>query len=840
MRRIKSLAFLLAVVMVSSLLPISAFAAGYEWWDLRGYKEKTYSDSVTGVDSEFGGWRDLVGTYGENGPVLRVRHYWGWYVENPNSTRQRFDIYVPAHATANSPILHMVNNTAWTSNSYPYAAPAFDPETGVFTPGPDTSANALNRGYIVLTSGVRTYGVPSVDEGLGKSPATFADSKAVLRFLRANMGADKAIKVGNPELVFVTGFSGGGALSNVLGASGDSPDYFAEMYEIGAVGLEWKGKTPFASATLNQKTDAANWSSTISDAYLGVVSWAAMDDFQMGEQALAWFTSEKRWEQPNPATKTPAMMLASNSMAVDYVEYVNALGLKDENGKTLTATFTVKENPEEGGVAGGSFLEATINLVEQDLERALLDWKNGTQTEYDDGELAVVDSLAPFWNMEVAEDGSYDYTKVNASVLINGKKPTEALADPANIPENPDVEITDHTQFTLGLTNKIEKGSVFAYSSPMYGFVPLDPANWVEVTDTAGLYGPDDEHAIPMHKTAWDYYVGEANVGKKNTGLEWEEYLKTEEGQYTALQMKMATSMPYLNTDYLEAFPYLADAGIYGSDVARPAKYWFARFGANDQSNSYSFKAMQYYSLMRNPAVDFEMSDLSLYVWNKPHAANYENIFPWIDKVVADHTGVDPNAGNVTNFKLSGTYKGYPDVVESEWYGTEKEGVVRDATLLGIFVGNDTGKFLPADNIKRSEAIKLAAVVHNTYCGGSYTFDQSEGGDWYDTYVSYAIRKGIIKAGDFADYNAYATRAEMAYIFAGALPAAEFTAKSKLVPPDVTKTDKYADEIYLLYAAGVLNGNDPAGTFSPDSLLTRAEAAAIITRVALPANRLSK
>ena len=531
------------------------------------------------------------------------------------------------------------------------------------------------------------------------------------------------------------------------------------------------------------------------------------------------------------------MMLASNLMAFDYVRYVNGLKLKDENGKDLTATFTIKDNPEEGGYAGGSFLDATVGLVEKEMEFAFLSWKYGRATDYDDGALSLIDSLAPFWNMEVAADGSYDYTKVNASVLINGETPTAALADPANIPDDIDVEITDHTQFSLGLTNKIDKGSVFAYSSTSYGFVPLDPLAWDTVTDTAGLYGPADEPAMPMHKTAWDYYVGEANVGKKNTGMEWEDYLKTEEGQYTALQMKMASSMPYLNTEYLDAFPYLADAGFYGSDVSKPAKYWFARFGANDQSNSYSFKAMQYYSLMRNPAVDFDLCDLHLYVWNKPHASNYENIFPWIDKVVAAYLGTGPKTGDMAGFVLNGKYQGYPDVDESMWYGTEASGVICSATQLGIVKGDDIGTFRPNDSVTLAEVIKMAAVVNDTYYGTRRYFNQGMGDNWYDIYVDFAVKQGIIKKGEFADLRKNATRAEIAYIFANALPAEEFTAKSTLVPPDVKEGDPYAAEILCLYAAGVLQGNDAEGTFEADRDLTRAEAAAIITRVACPDKR---
>ncbi|NLY50909.1 MAG: S-layer homology domain-containing protein, partial [Firmicutes bacterium] len=78
------------------------------------------------------------------------------------------------------------------------------------------------------------------------------------------------------------------------------------------------------------------------------------------------------------------------------------------------------------------------------------------------------------------------------------------------------------------------------------------------------------------------------------------------------------------------------------------------------------------------------------------------------------------------------------------------------------------------------------------------------------------------------------------YIFAHALPESELTAISNRIPPDVAATDKYADEILILYAAGVLCGNDEAGTFAGECAITRAEAAAIITRIALPSVRIAE
>ena len=52
-----------------------------------------------------------------------------------------------------------------------------------------------------------------------------------------------------------------------------------------------------------------------------------------------------------------------------------------------------------------------------------------------------------------------------------------------------------------------------------------------------------------------------------------------------------------------------------------------------------------------------------------------------------------------------------------------------------------------------------------------------------------------------------------------------------------TKEALYKTEIIHLYGAGVLKGSDLAGTFHGASTITRAEAAAIAVRVALPEYR---
>jgi len=108
---------------------------------------------------------------------------------------------------------------------------------------------------------------------------------------------------------------------------------------------------------------------------------------------------------------------------------------------------------------------------------------------------------------------------------------------------------------------------------------------------------------------------------------------------------------------------------------------------------------------------------------------------------------------------------------------------------------------------------------------------------WYDMYVDYAVANKIITKTTFADYNKNITRADLAHLFAVALPESYFNAINDIKGiPDVNKNDKYAKELLMLYNAGVVLG-DAEGNFKPASDIKRSEVAAIINRVALPESR---
>ena len=200
----------------------------------------------------------------------------------------------------------------------------------------------------------------------------------------------------------------------------------------------------------------------------------------------------------------------------------------------------------------------------------------------------------------------------------------------------------------------------------------------------------------------------------------------------------------------------------------------------------------------------------------------------------------DPLTGSMSNFVKSKTYMPgmFIDVNENAWYGYNMQKVIANAYEYGLILGTSEDIFEPMSNITIAQAITLAARVHSIYMNGSEDFVQ--GDPWYQVYVDYTVANGIIGVGTFSDYSKSATRAEMAYIFSRSLPSEEFAAQNTVNSlPDVIDSTPYYSAIIVLFEAGIIGGNDDQGTFYPANNISRAEAAAIISRVILPGTRLS-
>lgn len=192
-----------------------------------------------------------------------------------------------------------------------------------------------------------------------------------------------------------------------------------------------------------------------------------------------------------------------------------------------------------------------------------------------------------------------------------------------------------------------------------------------------------------------------------------------------------------------------------------------------------------------------------------------------------------PTSGGLQNFVDSHTYYNglFRDVAADAWYSGNVAAVYR----LGLMKGTEANTFAPGKNVTIAETVTIAARLHSIYHTGKEAFDAYDGGNWYDPYINYARNNGIISEN--YNFDLPATQETFAHILAQALP-------SSVLQPTRAESIHFADagrivhagDVELLCKAGVINGVQSGGAtnFLPQNTITRAEASAIITRMAKP------
>ena len=178
----------------------------------------------------------------------------------------------------------------------------------------------------------------------------------------------------------------------------------------------------------------------------------------------------------------------------------------------------------------------------------------------------------------------------------------------------------------------------------------------------------------------------------------------------------------------------------------------------------------------------------------------------------------------------------FADVGTSDWFYNS----VAEAYKYDLVNGKSATKFDPKGNVTIAEVITMADKLHSYSTSGSLSPSiQMEAEPWYTLFVRYAETKQIISTGEFSgEYDRPATREELAHIFAHAIPDngyQQINVVTKL--PDIDSSNKYYNDVIKLYNAGIISDNDYRGTFTPKANITRAEAAAIASRLALPSTR---
>lgn len=171
------------------------------------------------------------------------------------------------------------------------------------------------------------------------APAGVTDLKAAIRFIRYN---DELLP-GDAQYLFCCGMSGGGAQSAVLGASGDSDLYTPYLEQIGAA-------------------------KDYSDAVFGAMCWCPITSLDMADAAYEWNLGVTR------EGLTEEEQRYSDGLAAAFADYINSLGLMDENSELLTL-----EESDEGVWQAGSYADYMKGVVQDSLNHFLED----TEFPYD-------------------------------------------------------------------------------------------------------------------------------------------------------------------------------------------------------------------------------------------------------------------------------------------------------------------------------------------------------------------------------------------------------------------------------------------------------------------------
>ncbi len=177
----------------------------------------------------------------------------------------------------------------------------------------------------------------------------------------------------------------------------------------------------------------------------------------------------------------------------------------------------------------------------------------------------------------------------------------------------------------------------------------------------------------------------------------------------------------------------------------------------------------------------------------------------------------------------------FTDVKSTSWYSNE----VKSAYELGFMNGMTATSFEPSGNVTVAQGITMAARIHAINLGTEVPANTE--GAWYNSAVKYSVDNGIFADGKFDSYTRPIKRYEMAELIYATMPTDAFEKKNMVYSiPDVSNSASYKDKLLALYNAGIVMGSDDYGSFNPNSNITRAECSAIINRVAIPENRLTK
>ncbi|MBQ2095260.1 MAG: 5'-nucleotidase C-terminal domain-containing protein, partial [Firmicutes bacterium] len=173
----------------------------------------------------------------------------------------------------------------------------------------------------------------------------------------------------------------------------------------------------------------------------------------------------------------------------------------------------------------------------------------------------------------------------------------------------------------------------------------------------------------------------------------------------------------------------------------------------------------------------------------------------------------------------------FSDVNEGDWFVDH----VQAAFANDIITGFHDGTYKPKDNLTHAQVMVMAANLHSTQKGDNYDFqaNRKDGDPWYQVFEDYCVAEGIVPAETFGaggpfegEENTNVTRGQMAFYFSGTLTDESYKDKVEVKLSDI-EGYFFQSEIETLAKSDIVGGY-PDGTFLPDAMVQRSEAAVFV------------
>ena len=308
------------------------------------------------------------------------------YVSKPvNETYQRMNVYIPEDYFSEGTI------NGYTATT----APIFMPNSvggyskaSAMTPSSSNSLGiALGKGIVVASPALRGR-----DSDYGTAPACIVDYKAAVRYLRI-----AGLPAGNTDRIISSGTSAGGAISALLGATGNSPDYDEWLDELGTANA--------------------------SDDIYASMCYCPITNLDNADGAYEWMFG----------TGTTA----SEALASNFITYINGLGLTyNDPGLTLnsdgTGSFSsyiedvLADSAETAIASGTSVSESWITVSGNSVTAVDL---SAYGSNRDKSQIPAFDRL----DLSSAENIEFGNAHFTTYGYTNNTASTNAMADSAII-----------------------------------------------------------------------------------------------------------------------------------------------------------------------------------------------------------------------------------------------------------------------------------------------------------------------------------------------------------------------------------------------------------------------